>query len=149
MTKECFTCHETKPVSEFTLRKPGGALRSSCKVCWNRRERLRNNSDKEKKRVSAVKEMEAIGRNPYGFLAAGIIELAIREYRNWRDGNRKKMETDYKTARFMARELGYANPVEEIEAFFASDWFEELAGYADCDAEYLRKHILEKDEFAK
>ena len=148
MTKDCYTCGETKPVSEFTLRKPGGALRGSCKVCWNRREQLRNNGDKEKKRLAAVKEKEAIERNPHGFLAAGIIELAIREHRNWRDG-KTKMATDFKSAQYMATELGYDNPVEEIEAFFASGWFEELCDMTESDPEYLRKHILEQDEFGK
>ena len=117
--KTCYTCHEEKPVSEFTRRKPGGPYRASCKVCWNRRERLRNNSNKEKHRVAAVKEREAIAMNPHGFLAAGIIEKAIKDYR----------EEDSMRG--------------EVLAFFASDWFDELAGFAGCDPEYLRKHILE------
>jgi hypothetical protein len=71
--KTCYTCHEEKPVSEFTRRKPGGAYRSSCKVCWNRRERLRNNSNKEKHRVAAVKEKEAIERYPNKYFIGQIL----------------------------------------------------------------------------
>ena len=147
--KTCYTCHEEKPVSEFTRRKPGGPYRASCKVCWNRRERLRNNSNKEKHRVAAVKEREAIAMNPHGFLAAGIIEKSIldwRKYGHMKDGilkDHNKVKTEIVDVGAAARRNGHDNPHDELLAFFASDWFEELAGFAGCDPEYLRKHILE------
>jgi hypothetical protein len=78
--KTCYTCHDPKPVSEFTRRKPGGAYRSSCKVCWNRRERLRNNSNKEKHRVAAVKEKEAIERYPNKYFIGQILKGGDEEF---------------------------------------------------------------------
>ena len=139
--KPCATCHEPKPLSEFYKRGDKRGYRPNCKACFKKKERLRNNSDKEKVRLAATKEKEAIERNPHGFLAAGIIELAIREHRNWKDG-KGKMATDYETADAMARQGGFANPIEEIEAFFASEWFVELCGFCGVDEEYMRKHIL-------
>jgi len=145
MSKTCVTCHEAKPLSEFYKRGDKAGYRPNCKVCFKKKERLRNNSDKEKVRVAAIKEKEAMERNPYGFLAAGIIELAIRERRNWKDGD-KKMATDYVAADAMARARGFANPIEEIDAFFASDWFAELCDYCEVDAEYMRKIMLEEQD---
>ena len=145
MKKECATCgvekiaNKTKS-SQFARKR--NSFRPDCKTCTNR---LANNKRKEARRLKATKEMEAIGRNPYGFLAAGIIELAIREYRNWKDGE-GKTAVDYRMARAMARKSGFVNPIEEIEAFFASDWFVELCGFCEVDAEYMRKHILEEQD---
>ena len=143
--KTCADCHDPKPLSEFYKRSDKKGYRPNCKVCFKKKERLRNNSDKEKVRLAATKEKEAIERNPHGFLAARIIELAIIEHRNWKDGEGKSA-TDYTAAKGMARQIGFENPVEEIEAFFASEWFVELCGYCEVDAGYMRKHILEESE---
>ena len=143
--KTCGACHESKPLSEFYQRGDKRGYRPNCKACFKKKERLRNNSDKEKVRLAATKEKEAIERDPYGHMAADIIDLAIREYRNWKDGE-GKMATDYVTANAMARKLGFANPIDEIVAFFAGDWFVELCGFCEVDADYMRKHILEQED---
>ena len=51
--------------------------------------------------------------------------------------------TDYGEIRAMVRQKGFATIREELLAFFASDWFEELCSMANSSPEYLRKHILE------
>ena len=111
--KTCHACHETKPVSEFYHRGDKAGYRPNCKECF----KIRNNTNKGRARIAAVKEKDAIEKNPHGFLAAGIIEKAIKDYK----------EDDSMRG--------------EVLAFFCSGWFEELAGFAGCDPEYLRKHI--------
>ena len=140
MKKTCKACGVAKNAnksksSQFSTK--GKRYRTNCKTCENTKKKHDRSAAKK---LGVQRELDAIGRNPHGFLAAGIIELAIREHRNWKDGGRKRT-TDYGDARAVARQKGYANPIEEIEAFFASDWFDELAGFAGCDPEYLRKHI--------
>ncbi|GAG46820.1 unnamed protein product [marine sediment metagenome] len=46
MTKECYTCRETKPVSEFSWRKDRQAYYSNCKECKNGKAREKRNADK-------------------------------------------------------------------------------------------------------
>ena len=112
--KTCRACHETKPVSEFYHRGDKAGYRPNCKECF----RARNNSIKGRARTAAIKEREAIERNPHGFLAEGIIEKAI---------------TDYKDDSMRGEAL----------AFFCSDWFEELCDIMGCEPEQKRKQILE------
>ena len=136
MKKSCNTCHETKPVSEFYHRGDKAGYRPNCKECF----KARNNKTKGRARGAAIKEKDAISRNPHGFLAADIIEKAIRDWRKHRDGNNEDV-ADYSETMAMVRQKGYATIREELLDFFSSDWFEELAGFAGCDPEYLRKHI--------
>ena len=110
--KTCATCHKTKPISEFYHRSDKAGYRPNCKECY----KAQNNTIKGRARIAATKEKEAIARNPHGFLAAGIIEKAIRDWR--------ELETD------------------ALFDFFNGAWFDELCGMAGCDPEYLRKHIL-------
>ena len=111
--KTCATCHKTKPISEFYHRSDRAAYRPNCKECFKER----NNTIKGRARIAAIKEKEAIARNPHGFLAAGIIERAIKDFR----------EEDSMRG--------------EVMAFFCGAWFDELAEMANSDPEYLRKHI--------
>ena len=139
MKKTCATCGIEKDAnksksSQFYYRKDRKYYYNDCKAC--------RASKGNKTTTRQTREKEAIERNPHGFLAAGIIELAIREHRNWKDGG-KMMSTDFDTARALAGQRGYDSPVEEIEAFFESAWFDELSLMCDSDPEYLRKHILE------
>ena len=113
MKKPCKTCgaeklaNKTKS-SEFSYRKDRGYYYNDCKAC---------RSAKGSKVVTRqTKEKEAIEKNPHGFLAAGIIEKAIRDWR--------ELETD------------------ALFDFFNGAWFDELCGMANSDPEYLRKHIL-------
>lgn len=117
MKKTCNACHIEKPVSEFYHRGDKAGYRPNCKECF----KARNNSTKGRARIAASKEREAIARNPHGFLAAGIIEKAIKDYKE-DDGMRG-----------------------EVLAFFCGAWFEELAGMAGSDPEYLRNHIYDME----
>lgn len=48
MKKQCITCHESKDLEEFHLRRSGGtARRSECKLC--ERKRWRKNAQNKKK----------------------------------------------------------------------------------------------------
>ena len=138
--KTCNTCHEDKPVSEFYHRSDRAGYRPNCKECF----RACNNKTKGRARGAAIKEKDAISRNPHGFLAADIIEKAIRDWRRHGGGNDKDA-TEYDEIMTMVRQRGYETIREELLAFFASAWFEELASMADCSPEYLRKHILNVD----
>ena len=121
MSKTCATCHEPKPLSEFYKRGDKTGYRPNCKECYKKKDRLRNNSDTERARLAVVKEREAIGRNPYGFLAADIIGQAIIDY-------------------------GKDEMRGECLAFFCGPWFEELCDACEVDAEDMRKNILEADD---
>ena len=128
MKKTCTTCgvekiaNKTKS-SQFSAK--GKRFRSRCKTCENARKKHDRSAAKK---LGVQRELDAIALDPYGHMAADIIDLAIREYRNWKDGE-GKMAVDYKTANALARKSGFVNPVQEIVAFFASEWFVEL-----CDA---------------
>ncbi len=111
-TKTCFTCHEEKPVSEFYHRGDKPGYRPNCKECY-KGARLRNNSDKEKKRIAAFKEKESIATNPSGFLIAGILEMAVKDHRS----------------------------DDDLTEFFDSSLFVEYCTLIDADADYVRKHI--------
>lgn len=144
MKKLCNTCgveklaNRTKS-SEFLWRKDRNNYESSCKACRNARQR---DAWAKRQRKVRTREMEAIERNPHGFLAADIIVRAIRDWKKYSDlGAKHRDLTDYGEIRSMIRQKGYGTIREELLAFFASGWFEELAGFAGCDAEYLRKHI--------
>ena len=123
MKKPCATCGLPKNASrtkesEFGWRTERDAYYSNCKACVNKRGRIRtnNNNVKERKRLIAIKEREAIESDPYGHLAADIVALAIRDWR--------------------------AEKSDELLAFFAGRWFEELCDTAGVGAEYVRKHVL-------
>lgn len=153
MKKKCATCGETKEAnrtrdSEFGWNK--GRYRYDCKLCVNMKARKRKQSDgrKKAKRVATIKDKEAIARNPHGFIAASIIERAIHDWRKFGHveekiglGHLGRMPTDIVDAASLARKAGHDTIREELLSFFASDWFEELAGFAGCEADYLRKHI--------
>ena len=114
--KTCATCHLPKPLSEFYKRGDKHGYRPDCKECYKIKDRLRNNSDKENARVAAIKEKEAIGDNPYGFLAAAIIAQAIIDY------DKDEMRG-------------------ECLAFFCGPLFEGLCDMADVDAYKVRKGL--------
>ena len=139
MKKLCNTCGVEKNAnrtkfSEFTYRKNMKRYYAVCKTCRNTNQRA--------KRSVRTKEAEAIERNPHGFLAADIIEKAIRDWRKYGDLDVEHRElTEYTDIRALIRQKGYDTIRDELLAFFASDWFEELAGFAGCEPEYLRKHI--------
>ena len=142
MKKLCNTCGKEKTASrtkfsEFTY--TGNRYKANCKACRNAKQRAK--WAKKRRRVR-TKEAEAIERNPHGFLAADIIEKAIRDWRKYGDLDVKHRElTDYGDIRALIRQKGYGTIREELLAFFASDWFEELCGYCNSDPEYLRKNI--------
>jgi hypothetical protein len=144
--KPCKTCGKEKTAnrtkfSEFSYRKDRKRYYNDCKACRNIK---RAASEKIRKRKVVTQEQEAIARNPHGFLAADIIEKAIRDWKKYKDVDVQHRElTDYGEIRAMVRQKGFATIREELLAFFASAWFEELAGMSGSDAEYLRKHILE------
>ena len=110
----CATCdiekvaNKTKS-SEFSWRNDRKRYYGDCKAC--------RNVKGSKTITMQTKEREAIESNPHGFLAAGIIEKAIKDYR----------EDDSMRG--------------EVLAFFLSAWFGELCDMAGCDPEYLRKCI--------
>ena len=154
MKKPCATCGESKNASpskssQFSWRKERDAYYSSCKACVNKRGRIRtnNNNAKERKRLIALKEKEAVENNPHGHLAADIIALAIRDLRKYGDMdempnlNHNKTPTSLAEASSMARRAGYGTIRDELTAFFASEWFEELCDTAGVAPEYVRKHI--------
>ena len=61
----------------------------------------------------------------HGFLVAAIIERAITEKRNFVDSEPRRI-MDYRPARANARKMGYANVEQELDAFFESEWLDEL-----------------------
>ena len=134
MTKTCATCDKTKPVSEFSYRKDRKRYYNDCKACRNA---------KGSKQISRqTKEKQAIESNPHGFLAADVIVKALRDWEKYSVYDKKhKGTTDYSEVRFLIRQKGYDTIRDELLAFFECDWFEELAGMAGSDAEYLRKYI--------
>lgn len=145
MRKTCSTCGVEKDAnrsksSQFSTM--GNRYRPNCKACVNARERKRQNHHKAlaKRELRKVKEREAVGLNPHGFLAAAVLSTAIREHRNWSNGV-MKAKVDYGIAMTMAREDGFNDPVEAIEDFFESSWFDELCGMCNSEPEYIRKHI--------
>ena len=149
MTKTCHTCKQEKRAdrtkdSEFGWRKERNTFYSNCRACVNKRARIRhnNNNAKAKKRRTARKESEAIERDPHGHLAVDIIIQAIadkKKYQNFGGDIRNKW--DHSTMMAAARRAGYGNPVDEVDAFFASDWFEELCDTANVNAEAYRRHL--------
>ena len=145
MKKVCNTCGKEKVASktkfsEFSWRRNRKTYYNDCKACMNAKKRA--GEKKRRVRVSS-KEKQAIEANPHGFLAADIIEKAIRDWRKYSDLDVKHREsTDYGDVRAMIRQKGYGTIRDELLAFFASDWFEELAGMADSDPEFIRKHVL-------
>ena len=149
MKKPCATCGESKEAnrskeSGFAWRAERNTYYSNCKAClliYN------NNKAKERRRLIALKERETIGEDPHGHLAADIIVLAIRDLRKYGslaempNLNHNKTPTDMAEASSMARKGGYVTIREELTAFFASGWFEELCDTAGVGAEYMRRHI--------
>ena len=144
MKKICATCGVEKVASrtkfsEFSWRNERNTYHGDCKAC--RRAKEQDRRDGNVRRVKRA-EVEAIERNPHGFLAADIIEKAIRDWRKYKDLDVEHRDlTDYGEIRAMVRQKGYATIRDELEAFFASPWFDELAEMANSDPEYLRKHI--------
>lgn len=118
MNKTCYTCGGTKTAnrtkdSEFSWRVDKETYRSNCKLCVNKKARLRNNNDKELKRLATFKEKESIATNPSGFLIAGILEMAVKDHRN----------------------------DDDLTEFFDSSLFVEYCTLINADADYVRKHI--------
>ena len=144
MKKVCATCGESKSAnpsksSQCSWRKERGTYESNCKTCRNAAARAKT----VKKDRQAQKEyLDAVGRDPHGFFAADIIELAILDWRRYSDLDvRHRDTTEYKTTRALIRKQGYGTIRDELLAFFASEWFGELCDTAGVDAEYVRKHI--------
>ena len=75
--KTCADCHDPKLLSEFYKRSDKKGYRPNCKACFKKKERLRNNSDKEKARLAVIKDKEAMERDPHGFLAEAVIYRAV------------------------------------------------------------------------
>ena len=148
MKKVCKTCGAEKVASrtkfsEFSWRKERNAYHNDCKACRNAK---RYAADRTRKARVSSKEKDAIEKTPHGFLAADIIEKAIRDWRKYSDLSvEHRGSTDYGDVRAMIRQQGYGTIREELLAFFASDWFEELAEMADSSPEYIRKHVLEAE----
>ena len=117
MKKPCATCGESKNASpskssQFSWRKDRNRYHNDCKACVAAKKRKQENTHQE--RVSNT-EKEAIESDPHGHLAADIIALAIQDLRT--------------------------EKTDELLAFFASEWFEELCDACGVAPEYVRKHI--------
>ena len=117
MKKVCSTCGESKEAnrskeSGFAWRAERNTYYSNCKACLLI---YNNNKAKERRRLIALKERETIGEDPHGHLAADIVALAIQDLRT--------------------------EKTDEVLAFFASDWFEELCDACGVAPDYARKHI--------
>ena len=117
MKKTCATCYESKNASpskssQFSWRKDRNRYHNDCKACVAAKKRKQENTHQE--RVSN-KDKEAIEGDPHGHLAADIVTLAIQDLR--------------------------AGKTDELLAFFASEWFEELCDACGVSPEYVRKHI--------
>ena len=117
MKKTCATCGESKNASpskssQFSWRKERNRHYNDCKACRNAKQRKKESKIQE--RVSNTVK-EAIESDPHGHLAADIVALAIRDLRTEKS--------------------------DELLAFFASRWFEELCDACSVGAEYVRKHI--------
>ena len=117
MKKPCATCGKSKNASpskssQFSWRKDRGRYYNDCKVCRNAKQRKKENEIQA--RVNSA-EKEAIESDPHGHLAADIVALAIRDLRT--------------------------EKTDELLAFFAGRWFEELADACGVSPEYVRKHI--------
>ena len=145
--KECATCGAEKNAnrtkfSEFTY--TGKRYKSNCKACRNAKQRA---AWAKRPRKVRTREIEAIERNPHGFLAADIIEKAIRDWKKYSDLDvNTESLTDYGDIRALARQKGYGTIRDELLAFFASAWFEELCSMANSEPEYIRKHVLGNTE---
>jgi len=139
MKKVCATCGQEKDASEFTFRKDRGTYESRCRTCKNAASRERW---ARKVRKETEGEKEAIERDPCGFFAADIIELAILDWRRYSDLDvRHRDKTEYKSTRALIRKQGFKTIREELLAFFDSAWFEELCDAVGVAPEYIRKHI--------
>ena len=152
MKKVCKACGIEKIAdrtenSEFGWMMSRG--RPNCKLCVNKlvRRRRLNNENKKAKKMKAIKDQEAIERNPHGFLAADVIEKAILDWRKYGhiktmpNMSHNKTKTEIVGVCSAARSGGYASPHDELLAFFAGIWFEELCDLAEVDVDYMRKHI--------
>jgi len=114
MKKPCKTCGKEKVASQTKFSE--FSYRKDRKRYYNDCKACRN-AKGSKTTTKQTREQEAIEGDPFGFLDAAIIEQAIIDWRQGED--------------------------DELLAFFASEWFEELCSMANSDPEYLRKHILE------
>ena len=117
MKKVCSTCGESKNASpskssQFSWRKERNRYHNDCKACRNAKQRKKESKIQE--RVSNT-DKEAIESDPHGHLAADIVAQAIRDLRT--------------------------EKTDELLAFFASRWFEELCDACGVAPEYVRKHI--------
>ena len=118
MKKPCATCGLPKNAnrsksSQFSWRKDRNRYHNDCKACVAAKKRKQENTHQE--RVSNT-EKEAIESDPHGHLAADIVAQAIRDLR--------------------------AEKSDELLAFFAGRWFEELCDACGVSPEYVRKHIF-------
>jgi len=108
MKKVCSTCGESKNASQFSWRKDRGRHYNDCKKCRGAKMAA---SRAGTTIDAAICEAQAIERDPYGHLAADIVVLAIQD-----------LQTEKS---------------DELLAFFASRWFEEL-----CDATNVHPHTV-------
>ena len=81
--KPCNTCHVPKPLSEFYKRGDKDGYRPNCKECYKKKTRLSTGNDKEKARVAATEEKEAIEAAPEKYLVGRIC---------WQAGQDKDIE---------------------------------------------------------
>ena len=112
MKKVCSTCGESKNASQFSWRKDRGRHYNDCKKCRGAKMAA---SRAGTTIDAAICEAQAIERDPYGHLAADIVVLAIQD-----------LQTEKS---------------DELLAFFASRWFEELCDACGISPDYIRKHI--------
>ena len=143
MKKACSTCGESKNAnpskeSEFGWNK--GRYRYDCKACVSAKARS--------KKRDAISKKGQEDLSPPQKVIANIMLQSRMDYEKYGHitgkPNRthgKNKSSDLADACSMAQAAGYANPRDELLAFFAGDRFEELCEVSGLEPECVRKHI--------
>lgn len=108
----------------------------------------------KRKKYSASKLFSTREANYDGYkmLAAKIIEMAIRQWRQFGymeeypaafrgKRARKRLTQTHYSAWTDGRMLGFKGPKEEMLCFFYGDWFETLCDMIDCNPSTIRRKI--------
>jgi len=132
----CVTCDLSKEASRtkssgFSWRKDRQRYYVECKLCRNSYQRDQRPGAREKAAIAARR---------HKFLAGGILERAILDWKRYGDPSVVQKDcTDHTSMKALAKRRGHATVQDELLTFLRSPFFDELAEMADSDGNKLRR----------